>query len=333
MVIAAPNRVFKTGVPAPRFEVLLATYNGERYLPALLDSVLGQSFQPFTIVARDDCSRDATAAILADYAARYPGSIRILPSPPQRRGACANFAALIAAAEGDFIFFCDQDDIWLPDKMKLTHEVMERLLDRYGDDCPLLVHTDLAVVGQELDLLDASFFSYARLDPARNKLEELLLGNVATGCTMLLNRALYTAALPLDPSVLMYDHWIAQIAAALGRIGYLDQPTVLYRQHANNVVGVERAGTRRFLRSVRRTLLSDATLSVLRAYSGHAGLLLAQHGARMMPERREQLRALATVWDAPRLLRFARLWRSGLRKPSFGGNAAMFLLLLRRGKN
>jgi glycosyltransferase involved in cell wall biosynthesis len=333
MVAAAIEGTGRSRVATPRFEVLLATYNGERYLPALLDSVLGQRFQPFTIVARDDCSRDATPAILADYAARHPGRIRILPSPLQRSGPCANFASLISAAEADFIFFCDQDDVWLPDKMKLTQEVMARLVERHGDDCPLLVHTDLAVVGPELEPLDASFFRYAGLDPTRNKLEDLLLGNVATGCTMLLNRALYAAALPLDPCVLMYDHWIAQVAAALGRIAYLDEPTVLYRQHADNVVGVERAGAKRFFRSVRRTLLSDATLSVLRAYSRHAEILLAHYGKRLLPERREQLRALATVWDEPRILRFARLWRSGLRKPSFGGNAAMFLLLLRSGKN
>ncbi|MEY4722219.1 MAG: hypothetical protein RIQ46_1944, partial [Pseudomonadota bacterium] len=82
-------------------EVLLATYNGARFLPALLESLFAQEGADFILIVRDDCSADATPALLDEWAARHPGRIRRLPSPSRRQGACANFAALIAAAEAD----------------------------------------------------------------------------------------------------------------------------------------------------------------------------------------------------------------------------------------
>lgn len=310
-------------------QVLLATYNGARFLPALLESLFAQEGADFSLIVRDDCSADATPALLDEWAARHPGRIRRLPSPPRRQGACANFAALIAAADADRLFFCDQDDVWLPGKMAESLAEMDRLAARHGENAALLVHTDLAVVDRDLHLLGDSFCRYAAVDPARNAMGELLLGNVATGCTMLVNRALLDAARPVPAGALMYDHWFAQVAATIGHIAFLDRPTVLYRQHGGNVVGVEPAGAGRFLRSIARTLLTADVLKVLRAYSRHAAALDERFGAGLDPARRGQLQALAGVWALPRHRRMAHLLRAGLRKPTFAGNVAMALLLLR----
>ena len=311
------------------FEILLPTYNGARFLPALLDSLFAQDFRTFQIIARDDGSTDGTPAILADYAARMPGRIRILPTGTERKGACGNFAALIDAAEADFVFTCDQDDVWLPNKMSVTYDAMVRLADRAGAERPLLVHTDLAVVGPELELLGASLHRYIRLDPWRNSLGDLLLNNVVTGCTMLLNRALYRAARPVPQRALMYDHWFAQVASAIGEIDFVDVPTILYRQHGANTVGAQRAGPARFFRSVDRTLFSDATIRVLYRYSYHARALLTRYGDQLDPFRRRQLQVLANVWEMPRGQRVVEMLRAGLRKPTLAGNIALFLLIIR----
>jgi Glycosyl transferase family 2 len=313
----------------PACEVLLATYNGARFLPALLESLFAQGDADFTLIVRDDCSADGTPALLAAWAERHPGRIRILPSPPRRQGACANFAALVDAAGADRLFFCDQDDVWLPGKMAESLAEMDRLVARHGRDAALLVHTDLAVVDEDLRPLGGSFCRYAAIDPARNAMGELLLGNVATGCTMLVNRALLDAARPVPAGVLMYDHWFAQVAATVGHIAFIDRPTVLYRQHGGNVVGVEPAGAGRFLRSIVRTLLTDDVLKVLRAYSHHAAVLDERFGQGLDPARRRQLQAMASVWSLPRHRRMTHLLRAGLRKPSLAGNVAMALLLLR----
>ncbi|HEY0413773.1 MAG TPA: glycosyltransferase family 2 protein [Allosphingosinicella sp.] len=310
-------------------ELLLPTHNGERYLPALLDSLFAQRYGPFTIVTRDDGSADGTAAIVADYARRYPGRIRILPSPGRQTGAAANFAALIASAEADFVFFCDQDDVWLPDKMAVTSAAMARLVLRHGHGRPLLVHTDLAVVDAGLKPLGASLHLYAGFDPTRSRFGELLLGNVVTGCTMLANRALYSLARPIPEAAVMYDHWLAQVAAALGEIEFVDEATILYRQHESNVIGVKPVGLLRFLRSVRRTIFGDSTLRVLCGYSEHARIVLARYGERLDPVQRSQAAALSGAWDVPRLKRYAQLGKAGLRKPRLAGRIALFLLLLR----
>lgn len=310
-------------------EVLLATYNGARFLPALLESLFAQEGADFILIVRDDCSADATPALLDEWAARHPGRIRRLPSPSRRQGACANFAALIAAAEADRVFFCDQDDIWLPGKIAASLAEMDRLAARHGNDAALLVHTDLAVVDENLRPLGESFCRYAAIDPLRNAMGELLLGNVATGCTMLVNRTLLNAARPVPAGVLMYDHWFAQVAATVGHMAFIDRPTVLYRQHGGNVVGVEPAGLVRFLRSIARTMLTADVLKVLSAYSRHAAVLDERFGGGLDPARRRQLQALAGVWRLPRHRRMAHLLRAGLRKPSIAGNVAMALLLLR----
>lgn len=315
---------------APSFELLLATHDGERFLPALLESVLAQEFAGFTILARDDGSTDATPAILGDYAGRHPGRLRILPPSRERGGACANFAALLDAAEADFVFLCDQDDVWLPGKMKLTYARMEELVASYGAETPLLVHTDLAITGPDLQPLADSIGRYCRIDHARSSLSDLLLSNVATGCTMLVNRALYALARPVPANVLMHDHWLAQVAAATGAILFEPTATILYRQHDDNTLGVQPANLADFATRVVRTLFTPGPARVLRAYCDQAALLLDRCGERMDPRERAEAATLATIWAQPRLSRLPRLWRAGLRKRSLAGNVALFLLLLRK---
>jgi glycosyltransferase involved in cell wall biosynthesis len=309
-------------------DVLLATYNGQRFLPSLLDSLLAQNFNEFSILARDDCSDDSTPQILAEYAAKFPGRIKILPPPQQRSGPCANFAALLASTAADFVFLCDQDDVWLPDKMAVTYAAMERLVARHGPLCPLLVHTDLVVVDAELEPLSTSSYRYVGLDPQRNALGELLLGNVATGCTILMNRPLYEAARPIPHVALMHDHWITQVAAAVGHIEFLDEATILYRQHGANAVGAVPSGLSQIWKDVRRTFFSDRSLRVLHTYADHARVLRARFGNQLDARGRDQVTALADIWSLPRWRRFPRLFRAGLRKSSMAANMAMFLLLL-----
>lgn len=310
--------------------MLIATYNGERFLRPLLDSLLAQEFAWFTIVVRDDCSDDATLTIVREYAARHPGRIVLLPSPTCTAGAASNFAALIAAANADFIFLCDQDDIWLPGKMATSFAAMGDLVRTWGHDHPLLVHTDLAVVGPDLQPLSDSLHRYARFDPERHALSDLLLGNVVTGCTIVANRSLYANARPIPAEAGMYDHWLGQVATALGEIRLIPEATVLYRQHGRNVVGVRPAGFVRFVLSVQRTIFSDATFRVLCAYCDQADILRVRYGARLTPRQLAQVSALAEVWTLPRRKRFVKLWKAGLRKPRFAGNIALFLLMLRR---
>jgi hypothetical protein len=222
----------------PSLDILLATFRGERYLRQQLDSLLAQTDRDFRILARDDGSDDATPAILAEYAERHPDVLVLLPGGGAARGACGNFAELLAYSRAPYAMFCDQDDHWHPDKVAMSRMEMTRLEHRHGSGIPLLVHGDLRVVDEMLKPIAPSFASLMRLDLRHGtRLNRLLMQNVVTGCTMIMNRALVEAASPIPPGVFMHDAWVALVAGSLGEIAMLERPLIDYRQHGRNVIG------------------------------------------------------------------------------------------------
>jgi hypothetical protein len=221
-------------------EVLLATYNGERFLREQMESILAQDYENLRLLARDDGSSDATVAILHDFGRRFPGRVRILPTEYATGSARDNFLLLMQASTANYICFSDQDDVWLQDKVRRTMQAMDKLESRWGRDLPLLVFTDLRVVDDQLQSLHPSFWAHAQIEPARiNRLQSLLRQNVVTGCTAMLNRRLVELALRMPRQATMHDHWIALLACTMGRSSILNAQTVLYRQHDRNIVGVE----------------------------------------------------------------------------------------------
>ena len=222
-----------------RITVLLATYNGSKYIGQMIDSVLAQDYDDFHLILSDDGSKDDTTRILEECACAYPDKITHYRSGMRFGNAQDHFMHLLMQfRETPYIMFCDQDDYWHPDKMRKTLEKMKEI-EKSGQ--PAMVHTDLRVVDGALGLMDPSFMHFSKLQGDRLALNQLLVQNVVTGCTMMLNRALAELAchhLPKD-NILMHDWWLALIAAALGTTGYLSEATIDYRQHGNNVVGAK----------------------------------------------------------------------------------------------
>lgn len=217
-----------------RVQVLLATYNGAEFLPAMLDSILAQEGVSVDILVRDDGSTDATPAILDDYARRYPGRLQRLPAT-ERLGPKLSFSALMQAADGRYLAFADQDDVWAQDKLSV---MMQRMLAlEAGEGVPCLVHCDLLVVDRQLQLMQDSFWRYSALVAERNRFQDLLFQNTVTGCATLINRELAVLAAPVPTAAIMHDHWLALCAAAFGRIGIEHRALVHYRQHGLNSVG------------------------------------------------------------------------------------------------
>ncbi len=217
-------------------QVLLSTYNGAAYLRQQIESLLAQRGVVFQVLARDDGSRDGTPSILAEFAARYPRKLRLLPGS-ERLGAMQSFAALMTASEADYLAFSDQDDVWEPDKLAVQMERMRRLETESGRAVPCLVHSDLRVVGGNLEPVADSFWAFSNIRPGNNHLRHLVFRNTVTGCAMLCNRALVRRALPIPPDAVMHDHWLALCASVFGRIGVEPRALVLYRQHAQNAIG------------------------------------------------------------------------------------------------
>lgn len=215
--------------------ILLATYNSGNYIREQLDSLFAQTYQDWRLVVRDDCSTDDTVSIIEEYKTRHPDKIEIIGNEGKSLRAYRNFYELLSRVESEYYMYCDHDDVWLPDKIELS---MARMKEVERPDVPVIVHTDMRVVDQNLNTLSESFWHYTRLLPERTGFKELVLCNSVNGCTMLFNRKAREVALPHLEHATMHDMLVTQsVAASGGIISPVSTPTVLYRQHVDNVVG------------------------------------------------------------------------------------------------
>ncbi len=259
-------------MPSESVDILVATFDGERWLAAQLDSLLAQTHAGVRIIIRDDGSRDGTGAIIARYAAGHPQLIRVLADDGNNRRACGNFAELLRHAEAPYAMFCDQDDVWHPDKVAVSLATM-RVAEAASPGAPVLVHADLAVVDEALAPIAPSLARFLRLDLAGGtRLPRLLAHNVVTGCTMLMNRPLIARCLPIPSEAIMHDWWVALVAAACGRIALVPRPLVEYRQHRGNVLGAMGMTWSRLARRLCTSPVSGARERIERGYRQAAAL-------------------------------------------------------------
>ena len=216
--------------------ILLATYNGERYLGEQLESLLAQTNHDWQLFIHDDGSTDATPNILHQYATAYPDRITVLDYPPQG-GSCRNFLSLLSRVVAPYYMFCDQDDVWHPDKVAKTLQLM-LATEKDNGRAPVIVHTDLRVVDAALQPLHASFWHYANIRPEAVTSFQDCVMNVVTGCTMLFNAPARRVAIE-KPSrqATMHDAWVTCCCyAAHGHAVALPEATIYYRQHGHNCI-------------------------------------------------------------------------------------------------
>ena len=217
--------------------ILLATYNGEKYLAEQLNSLLSQTYTDFAVFIHDDGSSDRTVEILREFEQNNPQKIRIL-TYAGTGGARNNFYSLLQRVEADYYMFCDQDDIWLPEKIESSLRLLKET-ENENKNRPCLVFTDLRVVDKNLNTLSESFMESWKIEPERYEFHDLLRSNIAPGCTMNFNRKCREMAIQIKDidSFEMHDHLMILIAKLCGEVKYLNQKTILYRQHENNELG------------------------------------------------------------------------------------------------
>jgi len=231
-----------------KIAVLLSTYNGEKFLAEQIDSLLAQSHKNFILVARDDGSHDRTVSILESYALNHSVQIRLLSSDGQNLGASGGFAFLVdyviknkesLGLTSSYMMFCDQDDTWFPEKIERLLTVMLATEADNNSALPIIVHSDLEVVSEQNTVIAKSLINYQGLEIERNSFPNLVISNLVTGCTALINQSLAEKALPIPKNAIMHDWWLALVAAAFGKLVYLNIPLVHYRQHGNNTIGAK----------------------------------------------------------------------------------------------
>lgn len=222
----------------PLISVVIATYNGSKFLPEQLDSIYNQTYKNIEVIVCDDKSTDATVEILKRYQETY--GLRYYINE-HTQGVIKNFEKGISYATGSYIALSDQDDVWLPNKLALSLDQLREVEGEYTTGGPAILFTDLAVVDEKLTPIHPSYWNYMQLNPAHTQLNRVLVENVVTGCTLLMNKAAVDLALPIPKEALMHDVWFLLVTTCFGKVTYLPEKTVLYRQHNQNVVGARQA--------------------------------------------------------------------------------------------
>ena len=208
--------------------ILLATHNGEQFLREQIESILDQSYKDWSIFVHDDESKDGTSSIIDEYVMKCPDKVFRV------KGAscgCArnNFFYLLRVVDADYYMFCDQDDIWMPDKIEKSFYKLRQI------ECsskPSMVFTELTVVDVNNNVIAERMSNYQNLNCKKITLNRFLIQNAVTGCTVIINRKLRDMMLKFNniENIKMHDWWAGIIAATFGNIAFINEPTIWYRR-------------------------------------------------------------------------------------------------------
>lgn len=219
-----------------KFDILLSTYNGEAYLREQLESILMQSEYLSKVIIRDDGSSDNTISIIREYHSRYPDLVAFIDDDTGNMGVKESFFYLAQFATAYYMAFCDQDDVWLPEKLAILAAFINTR-GLAGSVQPVLVHSDLVVVDKSLNTVCDFFIDSLGVDGSTTNVADLLIRNTVTGCAAVVNRPLVNLATEHKDLFKYHDECSAVIAALFESVYFIEQPLILYRQHGNNVVG------------------------------------------------------------------------------------------------
>lgn len=221
--------------------IMMATYNGEKYLKEQIESIINQSYTNWYLLISDDGSKDKTQLIIKEYVKKHPDKIGFIKNNTGKKGSKYNFAnAFKEIPKCDYYMFSDQDDIWESQKISRLLYKMKNA-EEVNLNTPILVYCDAKVVNKNLDIIEESLIdSTNKYLPNKNHINHFLIQNYFPGCTMMINNDLKKKILTIYDNCEMHDWWVALVAAYCGKIFYLDEALHLYRQHENNVLGAQK---------------------------------------------------------------------------------------------
>ncbi len=234
-----------------RILVLLSTYNGEDYIKEQLESVLNQKGVDLDILVRDDGSTDGTIQILEEY--HKEAKLQWYSSDNIGAGK-SFFNLLLESPVYKYYAFCDQDDVWYPEKLLLSMAKMTENEKKYADR-PIIIHTDMNVVDENLTILHPSFWQMSRFRPEiLNTFTMLAACNGINGCTMLMNNNAKSLVCNkyFEQDIVIHDVFCSLVVSYNnGIIDYVSEPTMAYRQHSSNVVGAQTYSPRKYLKKIK----------------------------------------------------------------------------------
>lgn len=217
--------------------ILMSTFNGERFIEEQINSIRNQTFKDWTLYIRDDGSTDETISIINRFE-KKDNRIRLISDNMKRLRPMKSFLTLLKEVEADFYFFCDQDDFWKRNKLKV---MINQILNQ-DNRKPNLVYCNLQCVDSSLNPIDNKFNSLVGTVTGFSR----CITNDMPGCVMLINKVLRNLTVKYTTNykeIMMHDWWIALIAQFCGKIIFLNDRLILYRQHGDNAVGAGKNGS------------------------------------------------------------------------------------------
>lgn len=314
----------------PTVDILLATHNGERYLQEQIESIRYQTYKEWRLLISDDCSSDNTLGIIKSYAKADP-RITLVSESKRFGGAKENFFHLLHQSTGQLAMFCDQDDVWLDDKIEVTLRAMRRAEADTDTSIPVAIFTDSVVVDEDLRFLSYSFQRFDRCYPYQTNLRRLLASNAAPGNTMMVNRPLVRLLQSVEQPkrIIMHDWYAMLLASAFGTVVYIPTPTLLYRQHKNNTLGaISLNSLSKILHRMgpERDAERTARLKVEYESASQAAYFANRYATQLSEEQYEQAKAYVQAITTSRLsLAIFNLARSGCWRPGLTGKIGQIL--------
>lgn len=231
--------------------ILMATYNGAKFLKQQVDSIINQTYKNWTLYICDDGSSDDTLDIIKNYI-KEDQRIKLYKKKYIKRGAKFSFIDMMENIDSDYYMFSDQDDVWLPSKIKECYDEIKGVeIKNNNKNIPIIVFTDLIVVDKNLQLIHNSFWESSKIFPSiLNNINYLGICNCVTGCTMLFNKYVKDYSLPMPENAEMHDWWIALNTIKKGILQPLNKGLIYYRQHSSNTVGATKVDTKYYRQKV-----------------------------------------------------------------------------------
>lgn len=212
-----------------KIDILMATYNGEKYISNQIESIINQTYSNWELIIRDDGSKDDTLNIIKKYQEKDK-RIKILDDNKKNLGFNKNFEELMNQSKASYIMFCDQDDVWMSQKLEKTYKEMK---ESELKEVPTLVHSDSLVVDERLNIISDHFVSRRAVTKG---LRGVIFANCVQGSTIMINESLKKKALPFI-TPMNYDHYLAILTEMLGQRIFINENLMYYRQHGNNAIG------------------------------------------------------------------------------------------------
>ena len=243
-------------------DILMATYNGEKYVAKQIESILNQSYKNIRLVISDDCSKDGTREILKQYENDERVEIHL---QKENLGYIRNFEFLLKQVKNELYMLSDQDDVWLEEKVEKSLETLKK---ENAD----MVFGDLEVVDEDLKTIYPSFGDFMLLNrkikKQINNYELNYLYNCVTGCTILSKKEFIEKILPVPykSKYVAHDHWMGLMVSLYGKMVYMPEKYIKYRQHGNNQIGTDKISHKFTKLDQVRNLFIEVKLGVFGTY-------------------------------------------------------------------